>query len=263
MKKYLIYIVVSIITIFAGYFCYQYFYNKKDDAPTDYECKYQTTILSKPTDGSSPLDHDVYSNLAYLMWGINNESSFSSYTEGKSNAGFTSLNIYGKRIVKDGKAISYSISSGIISMAEKRYFYDNKVLLQDKEKINGFDTTWSDDEPECISYDAYYNLHGSLPFQLTAYIVCQETILEASNVIDNLDGTYSISIKLNPSIEYATYWYSREIQTSSGSKSLPTFLNVEVTYTFNADWQVLTSEVNEEYKVKLREEALSKGYVKE
>ncbi|MBO5711552.1 MAG: hypothetical protein J6R47_01820, partial [Acholeplasmatales bacterium] len=214
------------------------------------EAKYQTTYLEVPTNGTNPLDYDATTNVAYALWQLEQEDSFYTYTRGTSDASVATIQIYSERTDIGDKAITETISDGMISSGSQRYFLDNKVLIRDASKINGLNTTWSNDTPECISYNAFIKRHGTLAFKCGPYIICEETILSASEVKDNGDGTYSFMLELNPASDYAPFWYQRDILTTSGSSIIPQFNFINVEYKINSSWQIQEVHVVEEYKVK-------------
>ena len=251
MKKKIIILILILITAIGGGVG-AYILTSANKAPAeieDTEAKYKTTLKEAPTDGSTPDKYSALDNVAFALWKIENTNEFSTTTYGKSEASVATIEIFGKRVVKDGKAISSSVSSGLVSSGKEKYFINGKVLIRDANRINGFDTTWKTDTPECITNNAYMKRYGWLPYQCTGYIICEETILSTSDVINNGDGTYSLDLDLNPGSEFAPFWYRREVLTNSGSTIEPEFKSIKISYKFDSNWRVLESRIQEEYKV--------------
>lgn len=261
LKKRIIWIIVILIIAVGGsvgaYIITEA--NKEPAIIEESEAKYKTTLKECPTDGSTPTDYSSMDNVAFALWKIENTNEFKTITTGTSDASVASIQIYNTRTVKDSKSIVSTVSSGMVSSGKQKYFLDNKVLLRDADKINGFDTTWKTNQPECLSNKGYISRYGWLPFSCTGYIICDETTLEASELIQNDDGTYSIKLSLNPEDDYAPFWYRREVLTNASSSIVPEFYSISIEYTMSKDWTILESRIQEEYKVKaMGIEAVSK-----
>ena len=117
------------------------------------EAQYKTTLIEAPTDGSLPKDHNPMDVIAYSLWTVANTSEFKVTTTGTANALIATQQISNSRVVKDGKAMISTVSSGMVNVAKQRYFSDGKVLLRDPEKIDGVNVLWKDQIPECITYN--------------------------------------------------------------------------------------------------------------
>ena len=127
-----------------------YFVKESSAGPAEIEqseAKFFTTLKESPTDGSTPLDYSAYDNIAFALWKIENTDQFRTVTQGKSDASVATITISGERYVKNGVALTTSVSEGMVSSGIERYFVDGKVLLRKADKIDGFNTTWKDDVP--------------------------------------------------------------------------------------------------------------------
>lgn len=261
MKKRIICLILILIVALGGGIG-AYIISESNKGPAvieESEAKYKTTLKEIPSDGSLPTNHTSLDNIAYVLWKLQNTNEFEAITTGTSEASVATIDIYTKRVVKDNKALLSTISEGMVSSGKQKYFLDNKVLLRDADRINGFDTIWKQDQPECISNSAYIKRYGWMPYQATGYIICEETILEISELKINDDNTYTISMSLNPGEDYAPFWYRREVLTNANSTIVPQFYSILIDYTFDGNWTLLESHVQEEYKVKaMGIEAVSK-----
>ena len=216
------------------------------------EAQYKTTLIEAPTDGSLPTDHNPMDVIAYSLWTVANTSEFKVTTTGTANALIATQQISNSRVVKDGKAMISTVSSGMVNVAKQRYFSDGKVLLRDPEKIDGVNVLWKDQIPECITYNQNIKRYGWLPFQANGYIICEDTYLnkDAIELIDNNDGTYLIKFDLDPADDKAPFWYRREVLTNASSQMVPRFESIHMEFTIDAKYRILKQDIQEKYTVK-------------
>ena len=252
-KKIIITIIILVTTVLlgvGGYFIYALNQGTADIADTDAE--FESTLMEAPTDGSTPKDHTLEENVAYALWVVSNTNEFYTVTEGTAQASVATQQIYNKRVVKDGKAMTTMISSGIVSTAKQKYFLKDKVLLRDATSINGNTATWVNSAPECVSYKTIKKRYGWLPQQATGYIICEDTYINKSEmkIIDNEDGTYKLCFDLDPDGNKAPFYYRREVLTNAGSSIIPEFYSIHFEMTINSNWQILVNDIQEQYKVK-------------
>nr|MCR5647737.1 hypothetical protein [Acholeplasmatales bacterium] len=226
--------------------------NKAPAVIEDSDAKFQTTLKEAPTDGSLPTEHSPEDVIAYCLWTVANTKEFKVITTGVANASIATQQIANERVVKNGRAMISTVSSGMVKVAKQRFFHDNTVLLRDADKIDGVNVVWKDQIPECISYNGNIKRYGWLPFQANGYIICSETYLDRNNIVltDNNDGTYSIVFDLNPAEDKAPFNYRREILTNSSSTMIPKFEKIHIEFTINAKYQILKQDIQEEYTVK-------------
>ncbi len=251
MKKKIIFLSIFIVVLLLGgvgiFFITQF--NKKPITWADVEAKYKTTLTEVPTDGSTPNDHTSMENVAYFLWKIENTENFASTTTGTAMSAGQKQEIYNKRVVTKERQMIDTVSTGVITTGKQKYFLDGKVLLRDFKSKDGDQITWKNDAPECITNKGYISRYGWLPTQCTAYIICQETVLEYSEltVLDN--GLYSISLSLNPNEEYAPFWYQREVAENASAKGKPKFSSISVEYIFDDAWVVHEVHTQEKYNI--------------
>ena len=254
LRTKIILIITTLVVGAAGGFG-AYILTEANKAPAEIEdsdAKFQTTLKEAPTDGSLPTEHSPEDVIAYALWSVANSSQFEVITTGVANASIATQQIANARVVKDGRAMISTVSSGMVSVAKQRFFHDNTVLLRDADKIDGVNVVWKNQIPECISYKGNIKRYGWLPFQANGYIICAETYLDRNNIIltDNGDGTYKIVFDLDPAEDKAPFYYRREILTNSSSTIVPVFRKIHLEFTINAKYQLLAQDIQEEYKVK-------------
>ncbi|MDE6407976.1 MAG: hypothetical protein K2K50_05165, partial [Anaeroplasmataceae bacterium] len=211
--------------------------------------RYKTYTAPAPTDGTTPIDHNSYDNIAYILWVLEHTEQYTSLTEGTAVSVGQIQTIYNHRRVNGDEQLVDTISGGLVSLGKQKYFLDDKVLIRDYISKKGDDIQWKTEEPECITKDVYKERYGWLPTQATAYIICEETILDITEVTILENGLYSITVSLNPDEEYAPFWYQREIKTNASSVTKPVFSSIVIEYIFNDDWQIQQVNTKEKYKV--------------
>ncbi|MDE5856216.1 MAG: hypothetical protein K2H06_04120, partial [Anaeroplasmataceae bacterium] len=250
MKKKIIFLSIFILLLaIGGVGIFYYTQTHRKDVVFAGEAKYQTYTAPAPTDGTSPVDHNSYDNLAYILWVLEHTEQYTSHTEGTAVSVGQTQTIYNHRRVNGDEQLVDTISGGLVSLGKQKYFLDNKVLIRDYISKKGDDIQWKTDEPECITQAEYKNRYGWLPSQATAYIICKETILEISEVTILENGLYSITVSLNPDEDYAPFWYQREIKTNASSVTKPVFSSIIIEYIFNDDWKIQQVNTKEKYKV--------------
>ncbi|MDE7106041.1 MAG: leucine-rich repeat domain-containing protein [Anaeroplasmataceae bacterium] len=250
MKKKIIFLSIFILLLaIGGIGIFYYTQTHRNDVVFADEAKYKTRLVPAPVDGTTPVDHNPYDNIAYMLWVLEHTEQYTSHTEGTAVSVGQTQTIYNHRRVNGDEQLVDTISSGLVSLGKQKYFLDNKVLIRDYISKKGDDITWKTDEPECITKDAYKERYGWLPTQATAYIICEETILEISEVTLLDNGLYSITLSLNPDEWYAPFWYQREVKTNASSVSKPVFSSIVIEYIFNANWQIQQVNTKEKYKV--------------
>ena len=251
MKKKIIFLSIFILLLAIGGVGIYYFAktNQKPFVHANENAKFKTYTAPAPTDGTTPLDHDSYDNIAYVLWVLEHTEHYSSLTEGKAVSVGQSQTIYNHRRVNGKEQLVDMISGGLIPLGKQKYFLDDKVLMRDYVSKDGDSIVWKTAEPECITKDEYIKRYGWLPNQATAYIICKDTILEISEVSTTEDGLFSISLSLNPNEDYAPFWYQREVSTNATSLSQPRFSSIQIEYIFDADWKVQEIKTRENYTV--------------
>ncbi|MDE7213540.1 MAG: hypothetical protein K2N42_03065, partial [Anaeroplasmataceae bacterium] len=250
MKKKIIFLSIFILLLAIGGIGVFYYTqtHRKDVVKAD-EARYKTYTAPAPADGTTPIDHDSYDNIAYILWVLEHTEQYTSLTEGTAvSVGQTQV-IYNHRRVNGDEQLVDTISSGLVSLGKQKYFLDDKVLIRDYISKKGDDIQWKTDEPECITKDEYKKRYGWLPTQATAYIICKDTILDITELTVLENGLYSITVTLNPDEWYAPFWYQREVKTNASSVTWPVFSSIVIEYVFNDNWQIQQVKSKEKYKV--------------
>ncbi len=126
-----------------------------------------------------------------------------------------------------------------------------KSASSDSSTFDGKDTVWADGQPEGATYEDYRKTRGNIQSEFSVYVINHDTLLGWSEIRENGDGTYSQDFVLNyeaePADESAIYYYQLQMKASGGLPSFPVFNSVNVTYTFDENWQILRSDISESY----------------
>ena len=252
MKKKIIFLSIFILVLLIGGVAIFYFTQSNRDSVTfaDEEAKYKTYTEQAPTDGSLPSDHDSLSNIAYVLWVLENTENYFSQTKGSAVSAGQTQEILNQRFVNGSIQVVNTYSGGLVTLGKQKYFQNGKVLIRDFTSKDGDNISWKTDQPECITNKGYITRYGWLPNQATAYIICKETILEISETQSLENGLYSLTLTLNPDREHAPFWYRREVATNASSLDEPVFSSIVIEYIFDAQWRVQEVKTQEKYTVK-------------
>ena len=211
-----------------------------------------------PTDGSKPTDHTGMENLAYLNYRLQTADAYSVEAYGTVTAQIVisyTQEVWTYKDYKDGVMVVEDIStSSLVNTASQSCFVGEKVLMRspasdNKKNWNGRETEWKTDDPAVYTKAAYERTYGLLCTEFSVYVLNENTIEEISAPQRNDDGTYSMTLTLDG--DKAGQYYVRRMKTMGGLSDYPTFNGVTVTYTFNENWQVLSSRTEENYAFKM------------
>ena len=254
MKKKLIIFIILFCVLLAGGGVGIYFVNAANEAVVSFDesdAKYATTLKETPTNGTKPDDYDSLTNIYYALYNLEHKEAFSCITTGEAKASVATQAISNSRVVIGDEALVSTISDGIIKTGTQKYFVNKgeKVLLRTHQSISDCKAIWKTDTPECITTDAYILRYGWLPFKAIGYIICDDTVLEASP-LKYENGAYEITLNLDPNGDKAPFWYRREVATNGSSTMIPEFSLINLTYRFDENWNVLSVHAQEKYLVK-------------
>lgn len=215
---------------------------------------YETDKKEITSETKAPNNYDAKTVVAYTMWRMEN-INFECTTKGSSNALGITQNINNHRVVINNEAIISTVStSSFVKVAKERFFFsDKKVLLSDASSIDSSNTTaiFSTEDPKIATKEEYIKMYGWMPYQLTGYIIAEETYLEEPTMTINEDNTYTIKMKLNPEDKKAPYWYRQEILQNSKSTIVPEFSKINIEMTIDSNYRALNVKYQESYKVEV------------
>lgn len=215
---------------------------------------FNTVSYDLPTDGSLPVDHTGLENIGYMARRLSQQTDWYSEMHGLVDT-MIQQRVETYKQFSDGILVSADISaSSMIKTAKQLCYVGDFVLWRtavDAAKADGLNTAWKDEEPTKIGVDDFKNRFGLPATEFSVYIINEETLIGADDVIDNGDGTYSQTFHLNPATDKAPYYYCQQMKQTGGLDDWPVFEYIDVTYTFDGTWQVLRSEISEKYRVKM------------
>ncbi len=219
---------------------------------------YATVCYEVPENAGSPLSHSVIENVGYLNYVLKNQPYWSS--EMQSNVStIMSQTVKTYKKFYNGTLISADIAQGVSSTATQFCVADDVVLWRSSanKNFNGMDTEWSTKAPNGLTVPQYKKQRGLPPSEFSVYILNENTVKNANDfsVKDNGDGTFTMSLDLSVSTDdgltSADYYYRQQMYVTGGLDERPTMNEASVTYTFDAEWRILSFSIYEDYTAKL------------
>ena len=164
-----------------------------------------------------------------------------------------SVNTY--KQFNDGVLVMADITtSSLVNEARQFCYVGNSVIWREADRGAKWATDyeslmtmqWPTGEPyRNVTLD-WFRSHNGLPgTEFTVYVINDETLLDATPVTDNGDGTYTQTYFLNPADDLAPIYYRYQMAFTGGLSGLPDFDWITVTYTWDEDWRVLSSVIEE------------------
>lgn len=244
-------------------------------------------VMEKETpESGSPEDYDLISNLQFAAYKLHHASYFRAVTSGKTVAdiGFTTYtqNVNNIR-VSDGNGVVFAetiSSSSLKSVAEQKYADNGIIIFRNSKSISGNSATF-ENTASIMSYDSYANNYGTIPDQLSKYIVNEKTIIFAKDenakaqpaakaqsgdnqsseeaadsgfdfyvpekLEPNADGNYVFTLKLDETA--SSLYYRNEVRTLAGADQNPKFYSVTLTITIDKEWNPISVRTVENYDI--------------
>ncbi len=222
------------------------------EAPSDTEI----TRLQPPADGSLPTAHTAEENLAYMAYVLDSQPQYHCYTYTVTQASIATQYTKSYKDYRDGVTISSDITySSMVKSGSQACFVNGKngpeaymrySAAPDSETTN-LTAQWDTGEPYYFDEQAYLTTYGLFQTEITNYIINGVTITDSTAATDNGDGTYSQSVTLDPAA--STYYYQYGMKTRGGLNGFPEFQTINLTFTFDGDWRVLSVQTDEVAKV--------------
>ncbi|MCD8372786.1 MAG: hypothetical protein LUD27_05755 [Clostridia bacterium] len=217
----------------------------------------KTAVPSDVTPSSAAEDEKVYCNtLYYLAYVLEQQDCYhveavnvSGASIGKAYTNTTKDYLNGVMIASD---ITYGMSK---SASQTCYVADSDgTLVAYKRTGTGADedatvTTiaWDDVYADTYYYyrSDYLYIYGEFSTEMTVYLINEDTISEYGEITQNSDGTYSQTFSFSSD---AAYYYQYAQYTNGGLDTYPEFKSIQMTVTFDENWQVLKIVTEEETK---------------
>ena len=226
------------------------FFNKA--APNTVEEGFVTVSYELPTDGSTPDMHSALENIGYMNTRFRAQTNYYSEMSGTVDTMLTQqVNTW--KQYHDGVLVQTDITrSSMVNSARQFCYVGDRVIWRDAaggpSTYNGLDTEWQTGDPAGnMTIDDFKASRGLPGTEFSVYVINEDTLLGAEEVVSNGDGTYSQTYYLDPATDKAPAYYVNQMMTTGGLTGLPTFEYITVTYTFDSTWQVLASDIDESY----------------
>ena len=245
--------VVVALGVGAGIFVPKFF---EEATPNVVEEGFVTVSEPAPTDGSTPDMHTPLENIAYMNAVFKGQTSWYSEMHGTTDASLMKQSVSTYKQYSEGVLIVADITESAMVKAARQFCYaGDEVLwrLGSSYDASTYDemmsAEWESGEPYAHMYLKDFVAQNGLPAtEFSVYIINEETLLSADEVVKNADGSYSQVYYLDPAADKAPAHYANQMVFSGGLSALPEFTSIKVTYTFDENWQVLSSTVEEAYK---------------
>ncbi|MBE7074299.1 MAG: hypothetical protein E7379_04350 [Clostridiales bacterium] len=224
-----------------------YIGNVDDSFATIGVTKGSNWVADAKNKGLTPADIAVADNILLCEYNAMQATSYSMIGTGAVYCMGTSQSVYSARKF-DGNAYTFeSLSKGILTVATCDHMVEGGTTVTTYQGTDLTDTgaTWI--TPETVSTNEFQETVGVLPNSLSPYIISEKTIEEASEISYNDEtGTYSFTVSLK-TIESVLFYY-KQVKRSGGLEASPEFYSIQITFTINADWEFVSTDIVETYK---------------
>ncbi|MDE6293350.1 MAG: hypothetical protein K2L88_01860, partial [Clostridiales bacterium] len=238
----------------------------------------ETIVMeAAPPSSGTPGDYDLLSNLKFTAYKLHHSKYFKGFTKGTVSAdiGIGSYTQYltNTRIVYNETTVFAETisSSSLKSLAEQKYIDNDIVIYRPADKISSDSVTFKSTAMQ-MSFEDFSSKYGSVPNQLSKYIINEETILSVKDenaakaaplnsdgsdvsfnvpdrLVPNADGNYVFTLTLDP--VKSSLYYRNEVRTLGGADQNPKFYSVKVTVTVNSQWYPISTRTLEEYDIEI------------
>lgn len=214
---------------------------------------FKTTVKRLPIN-SNPDNETDLDNLAYLAYNIQANKNFKSESIGEARASVMGIpyiqKIHDSRIVNSDYMFQQTIStSTFVSFGLQKFYFDDKIIRRNEESINGDTVEWKNEPTDAITYKLADEIYGWTPDQISAYILCSDTILSTERISNGENGYYEIKYSLNP--KNAPYKYQNQVKEFGESDGYPSFNSIELTFKFNSNWVLESIHTEENYIISM------------
>lgn len=218
-----------------------------------------TVRYALPNDGSTPAAHTGIENIGYMATVLDNQTAYHAYAHNSTKStGYEQVT----QTWKDykGKALS-GYDKGVMVCSDLSYsslvksgtqtcFVNDEAYMRTSAKP-GKNTTpetaeWSTETPTKYAKEKYIESYGEFSTELTVYVLNEDTVESCDPVTVNDDGNFVQKFYLK---ENAACYYQNKMKTNGNLKGYPSFERIELTFTFDNKWQVLSSYCEEKTKI--------------
>ena len=228
-------------------------------------------------DNGSEDGYDPIEIFARLNWKFSQQSAWTARMQGTVNTVVTQQ-VRTYKAFREGMLISADLTTSSLVSGASLFCYmkdADRVMWQkpaagvsiDPDHWLGMEwTTGTPYRSMTISGEDGFKAQNGLPaYELSVYVIRADTLLQASgpvaaaknsseSVTDNGDGTFTVTYRLDPEKREvngvamgATAYYENQMIFTGGLPEAPVFDAITVDFTFNEDWQVLSTSIDESY----------------
>ncbi|MBP5444769.1 MAG: hypothetical protein J6Y28_01225 [Acholeplasmatales bacterium] len=201
----------------------------------------QSFEIERPKTGT-PLDYSGKDNAAICNWVIKHEGGFKTVTTGAAIAKVVGMSykqdIKNTRIVtNDGCYIETISNSSLVKVHYEKYLKDDQVVIKNCKK----------DSYRTVTTEEFLSEYGWHPTEYQAYILNEETILEAT--IEQAGDNYKLTLNLDPVSSAPKKQI--ETKTTGGAKGYPGYKKAILTITLDSTWRTLEIATEEVYDINM------------
>ncbi|MBQ8909376.1 MAG: hypothetical protein IJY90_03725 [Clostridia bacterium] len=198
--------------------------------------------------GIKPSDFSAVDNVLLCEYNVQHATSYSMIGTGAVFCMGTSQSVYSAKKF-DGNGYTFeSLSKGVLTVATCDYMTtspNSQVTTYQGTNLTDTGATWG--SPTSASQADFKAMVGVLPNSVSPYIISDQTVEEASEVVYNEEtDTYSFTLKLK-TVESVLLYY-KQVKRSGGLEANPEFHSIEITFTINSNWEFVSSSIVESYK---------------
>ena len=209
-------------------------------------------FLEKPTDGTTPSDHSCLDNFRIAGGVLSLTDNFKTIQEGNALSETVLKNnqiVSAQRVVNKDKAyVTHTTKSSFVESAVERIYLEDKVLLRNG-KFDKDQVVYNDGEvPFVYSYEYILQNIGWLPFDMTSYIINEDTIISSRVVESNYH--YSMEFILDNTSSVSNT--KREVRYNANAVSYPKYSQVKVTISLDESWKVLEIKTEDKYDITVK-----------
>lgn len=225
---------------------------------TDHGTPVFVNAVCAPQEGDDPLTLSGVENVLRISYVLQHEENYSLEGHGtvKTKVAFISYS-QDVEVYKDyrlGVLLEVDITESTVKNdAWQTCYVEDTAMLRGaangKSTWDGRNTEWKDRDPDLFSREDYRKKYGLFGFELTNYVLNEDTVDSWTDAADNGDGTYTQTIY--PNLTAATGDVIRRMRTMGGLDKDPVFKEAAITLTFDANWRILSIHLDETYSIKL------------
>lgn len=232
---------------------------KTKGKPVEVPTHITTVRYALPNDGSTPAAHTGLENIGYMATVLDNQTAYHAYAHNSTKStGYEQItqtwkDYKGKSLsgYDKGVMVCSDLSySSLIKSGTQTCFVNDEAYMRNSSKP-GKNTTpetaeWSTSTPTKYSKEDYIDSYGEFSTELSVYVINVDTIESSDPVTVNDEGNYVQKFYLK---ENAACYYQNKMKTNGNLKGYPSFDRIEITFTFDNKWQVLSSYCEEKTKI--------------